>query len=175
MVCKVWELLQREVNNARVDNLTDLLNRRGFMEAFEDHVKLAKRFNASLSIAFIDLDHFKQLNDNRGHKEGDAALKTVGATLLNATRSIDVVGRLGGDEFCVVAFSKSSNDAEIKVLRLHAQLTRALLKFAPVGVSIGVAFFNDAELSATEMIQKADEIMYAVKKAGKGNVCVEVI
>ena len=84
LVHKVQELLQREANNARVDRLTGLLNRRGFIEAFEDQVKLAHRLNASFSIAFIDLDRFKQLNDTKGHKEGDAALKTVGATLLKS-------------------------------------------------------------------------------------------
>ncbi len=175
LVHKVQELLQREANNARVDRLTGLLNRRGFMEAFEDQIKLAHRLNASFSIAFIDLDRFKQLNDTRGHKEGDAALKMAGTILLNATRSTDVIGRLGGDEFCVVAFSRSPNDAEIEALRLHAQLTEALSKFTPVGASIGVAFFDEAELSATEMIQKADEIMYSVKKAGKGSVLVKVV
>jgi diguanylate cyclase (GGDEF)-like protein len=99
----------------------------------------------------------------------------AGTILLNATRSTDVIGRLGGDEFCVVAFSRSPNDAEIEALRLHAQLTEALSKFTPVGASIGVAFFDEAELSATEMIQKADEIMYSVKKAGKGSVLVKVV
>lgn len=175
LVHKVQEMLQRETNNARVDRLTGLLNRRGFMEAFEDQVKLAHRFEASFSIAFIDLDRFKQLNDTRGHKEGDAALKTVGATLLKSARSTDVIGRLGGDEFCVLAFSRSTNDAEIEASRLHAQLTQALSKFAPVGASIGVAFFDKTNLTAAEMIQRADEIMYAVKEAGKGNVRVKVI
>ena len=113
--------------------------------------------------------------DLGGVKEGDAALKMAGTILLNATRSTDVIGRLGGDEFCVVAFSRSPNDAEIEALRLHAQLTEALSKFTPVGASIGVAFFDEAELSATEMIQKADEIMYSVKKAGKGSVLVKVV
>ena len=74
-----------------------------------------------------------------------------------------MIGRLGGGEFCVLAFSKSSNDAEVEALRLHAQLTQALLIFAPVGASIGVAFFDKTNLTATEMIQRADEIMYAVK------------
>ena len=175
LVHKVQELLQREANNARVDRLTGLLNRRGFMEAFEDQVKLAHRLEASFSIAFIDLDRFKQLNDTRGHKEGDTALKTVGATLVRSARSTDVIGRLGGDEFCVFAFSESSSDAEIEALRLHTQLTRALQKFAPVGASIGVAFFEKTNLTASEMIQRADEIMYAVKAAGKGNVRVSVI
>lgn len=175
LVHKVQELLQREANNARVDRLTGLLNRRGFMEAFEDQAKLAHRLEASFSIAFIDLDRFKRLNDTRGHKEGDTALKTVGATLLKSARSTDVIGRLGGDEFCVLAFSRSANDAEIEASRLHAQLTQALLKFAPVGASIGVAFFDKTNLTAAEMIQRADEIMYAVKEAGKGNVRVKVI
>ena len=175
LVHKVQELLQREANNARVDRLTGLLNRRGFMEAFEDQAKLAHRLEASFSIAFIDLDRFKRLNDTRGHKEGDTALKTVGATLLKSARSTDVIGRLGGDEFCVLAFSASSNDAEIEALRLHAQLTQALSKFAPVGASIGVAFFEKTNLTDAEMIQRADEVMYTAKEAGKGKVRVKVI
>lgn len=174
LVHKVSDLLQRESANARVDRLTGLLNRRGFMEAHEELVKLARRLDASFAIAFIDLDRFKQLNDTLGHKEGDAALKTVGTTLVRVARSTDVIGRLGGDEFCVVGFAKSARDAEVEALRLHAQLTLALSNYPPVGASIGVAFFERCELSPAEMIQRADETMYAVKGAGKGNVQVRV-
>lgn len=170
---KVQELLEREINNARQDRLTGLLNRRGFMQAFNHQIELAQRLNTSFSISFIDLDQFKQLNDTKGHLEGDAALKSIGAVLMKEIRSTDVVGRLGGDEFCIAGFTSSSKDAETEALRLHTQLTQALSNHAPVGVSMGVVFFDRPALPASQMIQMADETMYAVKQAGKGQVLVK--
>lgn len=168
----VRNLLDEEVRNARIDKLTGVMNRRGFMETFEEHVQLARRLNASLAVSLIDLDCFKQLNDTGGHQAGDEALKALGAALMEAARSTDVVGRLGGDEFCTVAFVESFSDAEIHASRLHARLARALSGHAPVGVSIGVVYFERVDLSSAEMIHCADQAMYAIKQAGKGRVLV---
>jgi diguanylate cyclase (GGDEF)-like protein len=164
-------LLQSELNNARIDHLTGLKNRLGFIEALEENIRLAQRLNLSLYLMFIDLDCFKELNDIGGHLKGDAALKLVGTTLRKTVRSTDTAARFGGDEFCVVGFSKSVDHAEKEALRIHARIKNKLVKYPPTGLSIGVAFFaNTEQLVVSHMIQEADQTMYAVKKDGKDSV-----
>lgn len=169
---RVHDLLARESDKARTDKLTGLLNRRGFMEALGQQINIAQRLEASVAIAFIDLDKFKQLNDTHGHKAGDAALRRIGVTLQNELRSVDIIGRLGGDEFCVMSFEKTADDATAAALRLHEHLTDAMAIYKPVGVSIGVVFFEALQMPVAEMLHLADKTMYEVKHAGRGTVLV---
>ncbi|MBS0576022.1 MAG: GGDEF domain-containing protein [Proteobacteria bacterium] len=168
----VMVLLQREFNTARMDRLTGLLNRRGFMEMAAQQVSIAERIGASVVIAFIDLDRFKQLNDTKGHKAGDAALREIGARLQQTKRASDICGRIGGDEFCIFALESTPGKSHEWAIRLHEDLTDALDLHKPAGVSIGVACFESMGRNLEEMLRLADETMYEVKHAGKGKVLV---
>ena len=172
LVRGVMVLLQRESSTARTDRLTGLLNRRGFMEMAAQQVSAAERIGSSVVIAFIDLDRFKQLNDTKGHKAGDAALREIGAMLQQTKRASDVCGRIGGDEFCIFAMDSTPAKSQEWANRLHESLTEALDIHKPVGVSIGVAFFGHMNRKLEEMLRLADDTMYEVKHAGKGKVLV---
>lgn len=172
LVRGVVVMLQRESSTARTDRLTGLLNRRGFMEMAAQQVSAAERIGSSVVIAFIDLDRFKQLNDTKGHEAGDAALREIGAMLQQTKRASDICGRIGGDEFCIFAMDSTPAKSQEWATRLHEHLTEALDIHKPVGVSIGVAFFDHMDRKLEEMLRLADETMYEVKHAGKGKVLV---
>jgi diguanylate cyclase (GGDEF)-like protein len=126
---------------------------------------------------FIDMDGFKQINDTRGHEEGDALLRRFGKRLLDGVRETDVAARLAGDEFVVVLeLLKDSRDAEDKAHILLDQLSRPYVLPSggvTVGVSIGVALQLPHEpQDATRLLARADQAMYEAKRKGKGRVAL---
>lgn len=168
----VRTILQRESNNARIDTLTGLLNRRGFMEMVIQQTSMANRLHISVAIFFIDFDLFKRLNDGRGHKVGDTALSQSAKVLQQALRSSDICGRIGGDEFCVYAYIETLDKTNELATKIHKKLKDALVNYKPTGVSIGVAFFESPEWSIEDMLHFADKTMYEVKHTSKGGVLV---
>ena len=142
------------------------------MEMAAQQVSAAERIGSSVVIAFIDLDRFKQLNDTKGHKAGDAALREIGAMLQQTKRASDICGRIGGDEFCIFAMDSTPAKSQEWATRLHERLTEALDIHKAVGVSIGVAFFGHMNRKLEEMLRLADDTMYEVKHAGKGKMLV---
>lgn len=169
---KLKQHIQKELLKGRTDKLTGILNRRGFTEVVDLQIHSANRMNIPVAVAFIDLDQFKLLNDNRGHKAGDLALKAVGKTLRESLRSNDICARLGGDEFCILSFEKDKDSAEKWAQRMHIKLTETLLEFPPVTASIGVALFHPPTLQVTKMLNLADAVMYEVKNTTKNAVLV---
>lgn len=156
--------------HAMQDALTGLRNRRGFLEAGTAEVERARRYGRPLSIIFIDLDNFKQLNDSKGHDVGDTALKMASRALGKALRSNDLLARLGGDEFAVL-LPEISPDASAETARkLFRVVNMALRDFPPVTASIGVISFSRVRHSFATMLKLADELMYEVKKSGKNNM-----
>lgn len=167
-------LLQRERDQAMTDALTALPNRRAFFSAGEAETIRALRYGHPLAIIFIDLDNFKSLNDNRGHNVGDAALKAVASALRGALRATDTVARLGGDEFALIFPEISQTAATETGNKVHSRLSAALEPYPPVGASVGVAWFQAATGDFETMMIAADDLMYAMKGAGKGGVRVGV-
>jgi diguanylate cyclase (GGDEF)-like protein len=166
----------REKKRARVDYLTDLFNRRGFAELAAREVARANRYERPFSILYMDLDNFKAVNDAYGHREGDRVLAYVAKTIKDNVRGIDVVARLGGDEFGVFLTEAGPEGAVSAAERLRERLTEALQKRRwPVTPSIGVVTYDGVYPTTDEMIKTVDELMYAVKKAGKGTVKYEVV
>ena len=166
--------LRRERNVARIDGLTWILNVRGFHEACERLFQLAARHHRPTTLAFIDLDDFKRVNDTRGHDAGDHVLQGVAATLTAHTRATDVVGRLGGDEFAVFMPETGLAGAQTAFAKIQQELRlMAETNGYPVGFSIGVAVFPTAPPSLAEAIQVADTLMYRVKTSGKNRVLCE--
>jgi diguanylate cyclase (GGDEF)-like protein len=153
---------------AREDGLTGVANRRAFFGALTSAVDLSMRRAGSWTLAYVDLDDFKQVNDRLGHNAGDDVLRAVAGTLRAATRRIDVVARLGGDEFAVLMPDTDSAQAETAVRKLQALLDAAMARGGwPVTCSIGVTTFLSAPPSPDAALAVADERMYEVKRGRK--------
>ncbi|MDI1245524.1 MAG: diguanylate cyclase, partial [Rhodoferax sp.] len=152
---------------ARHDALTNLPNRRLFLERLENAIAHAKRASQPLALLFIDLDKFKDINDRFGHEAGDIVLKAVADRLSTNVRETDTVARLGGDEFVVLLESVSSLD---KVADIANKLCRSMhepLPFADqslvIGMSVGVAMYPQDGDSLDQLINNADRAMYQAK------------
>ncbi len=156
--------------DAMQDALTGLRNRRGFMDAGTAEVERARRYGRPLSIIFIDLDNFKQLNDTKGHDVGDTALIMASRALSKVLRSNDLLARLGGDEFAVLLTEISPDASAEAAQKLFKVVNLALRDFPPVTASIGVISFSRVRHSFATMVKLADELMYEVKKSGKNNM-----
>lgn len=156
---------------ARIDSLTGLCNARAFRESGETELARCRRYPAAFSLAYIDVDDFKKVNDSLGHDEGDRVLSSVGATLLAHMRRVDVPARLGGDEFAVLLPQTDADAARAALEKLRNELdARARTAGWPVSFSIGIASFEKPPASVADMIRRADEVMYAVKHSGKNAI-----
>ncbi len=168
LLSRLKQALERETRLASLDPLTGVLNRRGFLLAAEAELNRVRRYRSPLSLAYIDLDNFKTVNDSWGHRTGDNALRVVGEIVRSRARAPDVVARLGGDEFALL-LPETTDTAAVAVLR---RLRQALLDAMrahgwPVTFSIGVATFLAPVGSVDELIKAADELMYSVKNTGR--------
>ena len=151
---------------ANSDGLTGLANRRVFEAALEREVGRAERTGGCLSLAVVDVDHFKKYNDTHGHQAGDEILRQVAAALAGVARSVDLVARYGGEEFVVVLPDCPAEEAAAVAERLRHAVTRA----AGVTVSAGVATLPDNAGSAETLVRTADEALYESKEAGRDRV-----
>lgn len=159
---------------SRTDNLTGLLNARGFFEQAEILFGLAARHNRPITLAYLDLDNFKKVNDELGHSEGDKVLRAVGDTIQSSLRATDLAGRLGGDEFGVVLPESDEAGARSVFDTLRATLLLESQKnHWPTSLSIGVIAFAAPSPSLAHAIEIADSLMYQVKVRGKNNIIFE--
>ncbi len=152
---------------SRTDDLTGLLNRRGFMDQFRRALAYARRYGHEGLLLYCDLDSFKSVNDAYGHAAGDALLQLTGKTLADAVRDCDVVGRLGGDEFAVVLVQTSWRDGLKRAQTIQWRLEQATLEFEdhaiPLRVSIGYEAYGPAD-AIDDLICRADMAMYYFKR-----------
>lgn len=163
-----WHQLQEQTALARVDGLTGCLNHRAFREVLDAEVERAHRLGHPLSVLLIDLDEFKQVNDEEGHLAGDARLRRTGVLLRNAVRRIDSVGRIGGDEFAVLLIESDLAQA-MHVGERVCEGARAVAGDARSSVSVGVALLSDDD-TATTFLREADAALYDAKRAGRDQV-----
>ncbi|MBW7862976.1 MAG: GGDEF domain-containing protein [Candidatus Hydrogenedens sp.] len=175
LVARVRNLLETEKRLARVDSLTGLVNRRAFFEEAERFLALSRRKGLPTTVAYIDLDDFKAVNDTYGHNGGDRLLSAVAEALKKCTRQSDIVARMGGDEFCVLLPEAGKAEAEGFVAKAREFLGAQLNASTPPGsLSIGVVTFLQTPANTDEVVSAADAIMYRVKNAGKRGVRHEV-
>ena len=170
--------LNRERDLARTDVLTGLSTRRAFEEQLEHDIKLDHRRHATLTLAFLDLDDFKDVNDNYGHAEGDRVLRITGRVLKDSTREADTVARIGGDEFVLVLPDTDPHGAAEAISKIRRDLRLSLAAGAPkatVTFSVGAITFLEAPHSMEEALKAADDLMYAAKHRGKGTALFRVI
>jgi diguanylate cyclase (GGDEF)-like protein len=162
---------EREQEAAHADSLTGLLNRSAFYELAQRETLRAQRYQRQLSVAYIDLDNFKQVNDKSGYDTGDRLLQCVGALLQKHCRQTDVVGRIAGDEFALLFTESGYESAEAAIGILHKALLEGMQQNGwPVTFSIGLVTFNVAPDTVDQLVRTADELMCAVKMDGKNRV-----
>ena len=166
--------LSNEKYLSRTDDLTGVLNGRGFTELADKMFELSERHGRSTTLAYIDLDNFKHVNDTLGHSEGDKVLKVIGEVFLSTIRKTDVAGRLGGDEFAIVLPETDESGAKLMLDKLRIELVKAMqLNNWAISFSIGVVSFNLPPYDLNEAIKVGDALMYRVKQGGKNNTLYE--
>lgn len=160
---------------ASQDELTGLSSRRKMQDIFTKEVAYARRYQQPLSVLMIDIDHFKDINDEYGHQIGDEYLKQLSAILASGVREIDSVGRWGGEEFIVLLHKTDKSQAFQTAERLRKLITSIEINHfkgkVESTVSIGMATANGGELDINEMISIADEALYIAKAKGRNQVC----
>ncbi len=162
---------------AQTDSLTNLANRRHFMELAEQELSRTLRYGGPLSVLMMDLDHFKSINDTYGHTIGDLVLQKFGGLVRQTLRDVDAVGRVGGEEFAVVLPQTDGEHAmEVaeRLCRLTADTEVALDRGRPLHftVSIGVTTFAGASSNIDTLLGQADQALYQAKHGGRNRVCV---
>jgi diguanylate cyclase (GGDEF)-like protein len=160
--------LRRERTLSRTDDLTGLLNGRGFYEAAAVEIARATRYQRPLSVAYVDLDDFKTVNDRFGHARGDAVLAAVAHAMRRACRSTDLVGRMGGDEF-VILFPETERDAaEAAIAKVRSRIGHASRELGcALTASVGSVSFPRPPAEVEVLVHEADRAMYAAKEGGK--------
>ncbi len=164
------ETLQRYMLEARRDALTDLENRRAFDEDLGQRFAEWRRNGTEFCLAMLDVDHFKRINDEHGHPAGDEVLKGLARVLAASVREMDVVGRLGGEEFAVLLPCTSLAEGQVVAERLRRSIEETRFALGdvvlPVTVSVGLANVRIVSDPA-ELVNQADRALYAAKKAGR--------
>lgn len=168
-------VIKEEQKLARTDPLTGALNRRAFYEIINTKIIHAKIHQRPYTIAYIDLDNFKQVNDTQGHTIGDAVLKTIVDISMSNLRDKDFIARLGGDEFALLLTETAAVDAKVIVGRLHTKLLSVMQSENwNVTFSVGVLTFLTQPASVSSMIGLTDQLMYQVKSHNKNAVIYSI-
>lgn len=166
------KMLEQLEQLASFDILTALSNRRMFLERLAQSVELAGRTRQRFALLYLDLDGFKQINDNYGHEAGDLVLKTAASRLLDSVRRSDTVGRIGGDEFTIIlgTINNSDDAGQVAEKILEAMRRPITLPDGTAGhidASIGISIFPDDAANSDALMAAADNAMYEVKRNGK--------
>lgn len=162
---------------AHLDYLTGLSNRRHFMEQGAVELSRAIRYDTPLSLLMLDIDFFKRVNDTYGHQVGDAVLQVLSKVCQDTMRQVDVVGRLGGEEFAVILPETTSVEALEVAGRLRESIAKTAVNI-PVGlpihftVSIGVTTLSNKNVNIDTLLNQADKALYEAKETGRNKVCV---
>ena len=163
--------LEREREMARTDYLTRVANSRYFAEIASNEIKRAGRYFHPFTVAYLDIDDFKSVNDRWGHSTGDQLLALVADTIRGNIRATDSIARLGGDEFVFLLPETGYDAASVVIQKVHQSLQAAMgRKGWPVTFSIGVVTFRTPPDSVDGMIRVADAFMYSVKHSGKNRI-----
>jgi diguanylate cyclase (GGDEF)-like protein len=171
LLAKIRKLLDQERALSRIDHLTGALSRRAFLEITTTEIYRLRRDGHPFTLAYIDLDQFKEVNDTHDHSTGDLLLQSVVATIAAHLRRTDVVSRLGGDEFAILFTNCDDKAAHVAIHKIREQLDVSMKghKLA-VTFSIGVITCIAAPKTVDEIITLADNLMYEVKRNGKNGI-----
>ncbi|HEX4328230.1 MAG TPA: PAS domain S-box protein [Burkholderiales bacterium] len=162
---------KRLIQLAQVDSMTGLANRAGFQLRLADLMARSQADKSLLALMYLDIDHFKNVNDTYGHLAGDALLKAFAGRLIRSLRDSDVVARLGGDEFTIILPNLRKPEDATAVAGKIVQAMRPTFSLnqqaISITTSIGLAFYQGGEMSAETLVQRADEMLYQSKASGR--------
>jgi len=161
---------------ASTDALTGLINRRAFMDRFTHELARSQRHGPSPTLLMLDIDHFKKINDKFGHPAGDAVLAHLAQLLKSSVRNVDIVGRIGGEEFAVVLVETNAQMAAPVIERLLERLRKTTVPLADATQLKFTASIGSTEIlwadTIDTAIQRADEALYTAKKSGRDRHCL---
>ncbi len=173
LLSKLKVALELERMLSRIDSLTGITNGKYFIELVNS--ALIQPHNLPLTIAYMDLDNLKTVNDRFGHNEGDIVLSTLASIIRNNIRATDRVGRLGGDEFAILFPEMEAEESQKIIPKIHKSLLDAILENRwGITISMGVGTFKGPNFSAEEILRLTESLMYSVKDAGKNRIKYEV-
>lgn len=152
------------------DFLTGFHNLRHFLVKLDLEIKRSERNGRPFSIAYLDMDNFKMVNDNYGHKSGNELLKYVTNKIIHHIRDIDTPGRIGGDEFAIIFPETDEKNAEIAINNIIKVINDGSFDLKGTSFSIGIISFHSTSISAEEMVSLCDNLMYSAKKTGKNKI-----
>jgi diguanylate cyclase (GGDEF)-like protein len=171
LISALRRAIERETNLARTDNLTGTVNSRFFYKLAEMEINRFARYKHVFSLAYIDLDNFKTVNDRWGHATGDQVLRLVANYIQQHMRQTDILARLGGDEFALLLPETDEERARAVCTKIQeGLLTEMRDKQWPVTFSIGVLTCQLSPPSVDVLVSRADELMYAVKHRNKNGI-----
>lgn len=173
--CKLAEAALQRM--AHIDELTQVLNRRGWMEHLQPLLAHARRYQHPIALLSIDADHFKRLNDTYGHPGGDAILRALAHTLQANLREVDVLGRMGGEEFAIALPETSIEGAQTVAQRLLHAIRHSTVQYEDheirFSISIGASVLQVGALdSLPQALKRADAALYQAKRQGRDQLCL---
>jgi len=179
-IASVLDITERKMleNQLRIlattDPLTGAYNRRTFFELGSTEFARSKRYKQGLSILMMDIDHFKLVNDNYGHNVGDITLSTLVANCMGVLRSIDILGRVGGEEFSIILPHTTGKEGVLVAERLRQVIEKNVMEtdnaVFSITVSIGVSEIRDDDLTIDDVLKRADQALYCAKNKGRNRV-----
>lgn len=167
--------LEKERTTARTDPLTGIPNRRLYVELTEGEMRRNRRYGRPFTVAYLDIDNFKAVNDTWGHAEGDRLLRRAAEVIAAAIRDTDTVARLGGDEFALLLPETGAESAMAVASKVKERLKSEVESRWPVTFSLGMVTYLQAPASIDEVIGRADRLMYEAKGVEKGELRREVV
>lgn len=171
LLSKMRMMLEIERTLSRTDPLTGVMNLRAFSEIVDYEILRHQRLFCPFSVAYLDLDNFKVVNDRYGHKKGDELLKAVVSCLVDNLRKTDVIVRMGGDEFTIFLPATDQESAKVVIQKVKEHLHQLSEgNDWPTTFSMGVLTCTHGNCSLDEIISRADKLMYEVKNAGKNDI-----
>jgi len=176
LVTKLRQIFDREKLFARMDYLTGTANKRYFYETAIKEINRSNRYRRSVTLAYVDLDDFKRINDLFGHASGDDALRLTAETLKKSVRGTDTIARMGGDEFAILLPETDYEAAKVVIQRIQNEFSRSVNnKTYSTTLSIGVITCANRACNLESLVMTADSLMYSVKKEGKNAVKYEIL
>lgn len=176
LLVKLRSSLVHEKELSRRDALTGLLNMRAFYDLASIEINRSRRFKRPFTVAYMDVDNFKMVNDKFGHEVGNVLLMSIAEILKDNMRAIDLTARLGGDEFVLLLGETGRESAHIVLSKLQEQILDVLERNRwPATLSIGAVTYNKPPDTVDDMLKKADSLMYSAKNGGKNKMLYEVV
>jgi diguanylate cyclase (GGDEF)-like protein len=176
ILAELKDTIQKEKKMARTDYLTGAENVGSFTEMVNDEIRRAERYGHPFSVAYFDLDNFKNINLTLGRSTGDDLLRRVVKTIKSATRKTDIVARLGGDEFAILMPETNCENADAAVAKVQGNLLKTMeMNNWPMTFSIGVVTFVTPPESVDALMRAVDAVMHSVMLGGKNEIRHEVV